>query len=476
MTTQQNPRLNFKDLMAACFNRRMLVTFVMGFSSGMPLLLTISVLQIWMRQEGVDLSTIGLMALVGLPYTLKFVWAPFLDRFTLPFLGRRRGWLLLIQLLLALSIASLGLSDPASSPWLIAFLALLVTFFSASQDIVIDAYRREHLHENELGMGSSLYVYGYRTGMLLASGGGLVLADSIGFAAVYMLMGLCMGIGMVTTLMAPEPQVAVAPPSSLKAAVVEPFKEYFTRDSAWTILLFILLYKLGDTLASAMTSPFYVDLGFSSEEIGYTVKFFGFWATLIGAFLGGALIIRLGIYRALWLFGILQMASTAGFALLAEVGYNLNMLAAVIGFENLTAGMGTAAYMAFMASLTDKRFTATQYALLTSLMGVPRTLISAPSGFLAEAVGWTEFFILCTLIALPGLWLLRHFSDWHSHTDQKEADQREPEPQNDSKNQPKPPYRSGNERSITLEELKQVTRTNPSFSKTASANIKEPQA
>lgn len=413
--TEAKSATTIKELLAVCFNRRMLITFVMGFSSGMPLLLTISVLQIWMRQEGVDLSTIGLMALVGLPYTLKFVWAPFLDRFTLPFLGRRRGWLLLIQLLLALSIASLGLSDPASSPWMIAFLALLVTFFSASQDIVIDAYRREHLQENELGMGSSLYVYGYRTGMLLASGGGLVLADSIGFAAVYMLMGLCMGIGIVTTLMAPEPRVEAPPPTSLKAAVVDPFKEYFTRDSAWTILLFILLYKLGDTLASAMTSPFYVDLGFSAEEIGYTVKLFGFWATLIGAFLGGALIIRLGIYRALWLFGFLQMASTAGFAILAEVGYNLNMLAAVIGFENLTAGMGTAAYMAFMASLTDKRFTATQYALLTSLMGIPRTLISAPSGYLAEAVGWSEFFILCTLIALPGLWLLRHMSDWHSH-------------------------------------------------------------
>ncbi|WP_051206450.1 AmpG family muropeptide MFS transporter [Oceanospirillum maris] len=409
---------NIKNSLSICFNRRMLTTFVMGFSSGMPLLLTISVLQIWMREEGVDLSTIGLMALVGLPYTLKFIWAPILDRFTLPFLGRRRGWLVLIQLLLALAIASLGLSNPVESPWTIAFLALLVTFFSASQDIVIDAYRREHLSENELGMGSSLYVYGYRTGMLLASGGGLILADSLGFATVYMLMGLCMSIGIITTLMSPEPTVTAKPPSSLKAAVVEPFKEYFTRDSAWTILLFILLYKLGDTLASAMTSPFYVDLGFSSTEIGVTVKFFGFWATLIGAFLGGALIIKLGIYRALWLFGLLQMASTAGFAVLAQTGYNMNLLAAVIGFENLTAGMGTAAYMAFMAALTDKRFTATQYALLTSLMGVPRTLISAPSGYLAEIMGWTEFFILCTLIALPGLWLLRHFSSWHSQTDQ----------------------------------------------------------
>lgn len=401
-----------------CFNTRMLITFVMGFSSGLPLLLTISVLQVWMRQEGVDLSTIGLMALVGLPYTLKFVWAPILDRFSLPLLGRRRGWLLAIQILLGLAIASIGLADPISSPWLIALLALLVTFFSASQDIVIDAYRREHLSENELGMGSSLYVYGYRTGMLLASGGGLILADSIGFASVFMLMGLCMGIGIATTLLAPEPDTPANTPKSLRDAVVEPFKEYFTRDSAWTILLFILLYKLGDTLASAMTSPFYVDMGFSSSEIGVTVKLFGFWATLIGAFLGGALIIKLGIYRSLWLFGILQMTSTAGFAVLSEVGYNMNLLAAVIGFENLTAGMGTAAYMAFMAALTDKRFTATQYALLTSLMGVPRTLISAPSGYLAEIMGWTEFFILCTVIALPGLWLLRHFSNWHSHSEQ----------------------------------------------------------
>ncbi|OPX55954.1 MFS transporter, PAT family, beta-lactamase induction signal transducer AmpG [Oceanospirillum multiglobuliferum] len=390
----------------------MLITFVMGFSSGLPLLLTISVLQIWMRQEGVDLSTIGLMALVGLPYTLKFVWAPVLDRYVLPFLGRRRGWLALIQVLLGCAIASIGLSDPISSPVTIALLAVLVTFFSASQDIVIDAYRREHLAENELGMGSSLYVYGYRTGMLLASGGGLILADSLGFPAVFMLMGLCMGIGLLTTFLAPEPDTPENLPTTLKAAVIEPFKEYFTRDSAWTILLFILLYKLGDTLASAMTSPFYVDMGFSSTEIGVTVKLFGFWATLIGAFLGGALILKLGIYRALWFFGLLQMLSTAGFAVLAEVGYHLNMLALVIGFENLTSGMGTAAYMAFMAALTDKRFTATQYALLTSLMGIPRTLISAPSGYLAEYLGWTEFFILCTLIALPGLWLLRNFAQW----------------------------------------------------------------
>lgn len=390
----------------------MLVALLMGFACGLPLLLTISVLQAWMKEEGVDLTIIGMMALVGLPYTLKFLWAPFLDRFTLPFLGRRRGWLLVAQVALIFSIAGLGSTDPGNNPWIVAFAAFLVTFFSASQDIVVDAYRREDLTDEELGLGSSLYVNGYRVGMLLASGGGLIMADYIPFSMVYMIMAACILPGVLTTLLAPEPEITFGKPKTIKDAVVDPLVEYFKRQGALWILAFILLYKIGDTMASAMTTPFYLDIGFSKTEIGTIVKLFGFWATIAGTLIGGVLMLRLGIKRSLWVFGFLQAISTACFALLARIGHSVPALSGVIAFENLSSGMGTAAYMAFMASITNKRFTATQYALLTSFMGVPRVLASAPTGFLAKNLGWGSFFIACTLIAIPGMLLLLKFAPW----------------------------------------------------------------
>jgi len=390
----------------------MLVALLMGFACGLPLLLTISVLQAWMKEEGVDLTIIGMMALVGLPYTLKFLWAPFLDRFTLPFLGRRRGWLLVAQVALIFSIAGLGSTDPGNNPWIVAFAAFLVTFFSASQDIVVDAYRREDLTDEELGLGSSLYVNGYRVGMLLASGGGLIMADYIPFSMVYMIMAACILPGVLTTLLAPEPEITFGKPKTIKEAAVDPLVEYFKRQGALWILAFILLYKIGDTMASAMTTPFYLDIGFSKTEIGTIVKLFGFWATIAGTLIGGVLMLRLGIKRSLWVFGFLQAISTACFALLARIGHSVPALSGVIAFENLSSGMGTAAYMAFMASITNKRFTATQYALLTSLMGVPRVFASAPTGFLAKNLGWGSFFIACTLIAIPGMLLLLKFAPW----------------------------------------------------------------
>lgn len=399
-------------MLATIFSGRMLVALLMGFSSGLPLLLTGSVLQAWMTDEGVDLGTIGLFALVGLPYTLKFVWAPLTDRFSVPLLGRRRGWLLGVQLLLMAAIAALGWTQPAENPLVVALVAWLVTFFSASQDIVIDAYRREALADTELGLGASLYVNGYRIGMLLASGGGLILADLMPFSAVYQLMAMGMLVGIVTTLLAPEPEIQAGLPRSLRGAVVEPFVDYFRRRHALLILLFILLYKLGDTMASHMSTPFYLDIGFSKTEIGAVVKLFGFWATVTGGMLGGIVILRTGIYRALWGFGILQALSTAGFALLALSGYSLPLLAGVIAFENLTAGMGTAAFVAFMAALTNRKFTATQYALLSSLMGIPRVIVAAPTGYFADWLGWAAFFLSCTLIAVPGLLLLTRFRDW----------------------------------------------------------------
>ena len=393
-------------LLRVLASRRMLVALVMGFASGLPLLLTISVLQAWMKEEGVDLAVIGLMALVGLPYTLKFLWAPVLDRYTIPLFGRRRGWLLIAQTALVLAIIALAATNPAQRPWVVALAAFWVTFFSASQDIVIDAYRREDLADEELGLGSSLYINGYRTGMLLASGGGLIMADHIPFSMVYLIMAACLLPGILTTLLTPEPETPKGTPQTLQEAIIQPFVEYFSRPEAIWILAFILFYKIGDTMASTMTTPFYLDIAFSKTEIGSIVKLFGFWATIAGSLAGGMIMLKVGIYRSLWLFGILQALSTAGFALLAQIGHSVPALAAVIAFENLSSGMGTAAYAAFMASITNQKFTATQYALLTSLMGIPRVVVSAGSGFMAKAMGWEGYFIFCTLIALPGLLML----------------------------------------------------------------------
>lgn len=386
----------------------MLIAALMGFASGLPLLLTGSVLQAWLRESRVDLTSIGLFALVGLPYTLKFLWSPLFDRYALPLLGRRRGWLALMQACLAVALFGLSFSHPAPGSLLgVSIAALLVAFFSASQDIVIDAYRRESLSDLELGFGSAMYVNGYRIGMLLAGGGGLMLADLMTFAQTYQLLALVMTSSILITLIAREPPLPEGRPATLAEAVILPFRDYFARNGAWLALAFILFYKLGDTLASAMTTPFYLDLGYSKTEIGAVVKLFGFWATLAGATLGGLWILRIGLGRALWWFGLGQMVSTAGFIVLASVQPTVAALASVVAIENFTGGLGTAAFVGFMGSLTDRRFTATQYALLSSLMGVPRVLASAPTGWFAQELGWPGFFLMCVLVAIPGLLLLR---------------------------------------------------------------------
>lgn len=386
----------------------MLVAALMGFASGMPLLLTGSVLQAWLKDGGVDLTSIGLFALVGLPYTLKFLWSPLFDRYSLPFFGRRRGWLALMQLCLALALLGLGMSSPSPQNLLgVSIAALLVAFFSASQDIVVDAYRRESLADIELGLGSAMYVNGYRIGMLLAGGGGLILADWLSFGQMYQLLALVMSLSILVTLLAPEPPLPLGRPRSLVEAVVLPFRDYFTRDGAWLALGFILLYKLGDTLASAMTTPFYLDIGYSKSEIGAVVKLFGFWATVAGATVGGLWVLRIGLGSALWWFGLGQMVSTFGFVVLATAQPTIAALATVVALENFTGGLGTAAFVGFMGALTDRRFTATQYALLSSFMGVPRVVASAPTGWLAQELGWSGFFLVCSLIAIPGLVLLR---------------------------------------------------------------------
>ncbi len=395
-----------KNFLRAALTPQMLVSFLMGFACGLPLLLTLTLLQARMQEAGVDLRVIGLFSLVGLPYTLKFLWAPVMDRYIPSFLGRRRGWMLVFQVLLLAAIAALGFVNPRADPALCALCAFFVTFFSASQDIVVDAYRREDLSNRELGLGSSLYVNGYRIGMLVAGSGGLILADHISFANVYLVMAGLMLIGILTTLWAREPEIAEGTPTTFREAVIGPFLEYFSRPGALLLLLFILFYKIGDQMATTMTMPFYLELGFTKTEIGTVVKLFGFWATISGGLVGGFLMLRLGIYRSLWIFGILQGISTTGFAILAHLGPSLPGLAGAVAAENFSGGMGTAAYVAFMAALTNRKFTATQYALLSSLMGVPRVLAAAPTGYAVEMLGWSPFFIFCALAAIPGLLLL----------------------------------------------------------------------
>ena len=388
--------------------KKMLVTLVMGFVSGVPLLLTITLLQAWLTDEGISKSTIGLFALVGLPYSLKFLWAPIFDKYIINALGRRRGWLLASQIALIVSIVGLGMTNPSLSAINVAILALLVTFFSASQDIVIDAYRRESLLDEEQTLGASAYVLGYRIGALAAGAGGLILADLISYQFVYMIMASIMVIGVVTTIIADEPLQA-AEPKTLKDAIIKPFTEFFDRkgfNSAVLILLFVLLYKVGDTMAHSLSTNFYLDIGFTKTEIGTVVKVFGLIATLIGAFLGGLISLRIGLYKSLIIFGIFQAVATLGFSVLASVGNYISVLMIVISLENLAAGMGYTAYLAFIANMTNKEFTATQFALMTAIMSIPRTFLSGSSGFLVEILDWQIYFIFCSLIAIPALIIL----------------------------------------------------------------------
>lgn len=409
---------SYSSVMREFLTGRMLVAALMGFSSGLPLLLTLTLLQAWLTENDLSLDAIGLFSLITLPYSFEFIAGPFIDRYTPPWLGRRRGWLFAVQLVLGASITALGMTNPHGNLTLVAVCALLVALFSALQDTVINAYRRETLADDEQGLGASMYIWGYRVGMLVASGGGLILAQYVGFQMTFAIMGLLMLPGLLTTLLAPEPDNHHPLPPNLRVAVVGPFVDFFTqRRNAVLILLFIVLYKLGDTLATTMTTPFYLQLGFTTAQIGTVVKLFGFWAVVLGGVVGGSAILRIGQYRALWWFGLLQAVSTATFACLVYTGPSLPWLAVVIAAENFTGGMGTAAFVGFMANLTNKEFTATQYALLTSLMSVPRTLLASSTGFMATSLGWAGFFITCALLAVPGLLLLTRFRDWLREAD-----------------------------------------------------------
>ena len=436
-------------------DRRVIAIAFLGFASGLPLALTFSTLTFWLKEEGLTKTAIGLFASVATPYSLKFVWAPLVDRLNLPlltaWLGRRRGWILLSQVALMLSIFALGATDPAIDAWMTAAMAVLVAFCSATQDIVIDAYRVEVLEERQYAAGAAAVVFGYRIGMLVSGAGALLLANHYEWGMVYTIMGLLVTIGMAATLLSPEPEdVDLSRTDELReqaeayldaqpgmggwfasisawlyVAAVRPLAEFMQRHGAIVILLFVVFYKFGDTLAGVMTNPFLLEMGFSKTEIAQVVKTYGLVATLAGAAAGGSLMTQVGLLRSLWICGLLQMLSNLMFAVQAGVGHSVAMLAVTIGLENFASGMGTAAFVAYLSSLCNVSYTATQYALLTSLMSVARSWLSASGGWLADQMPWASFFILTTVAAVPGLlllaWIGRSFTPDESDPDEAYA-------------------------------------------------------
>lgn len=410
------------SIISPLFTRKMAICVFTGFASGLPLYLLINLLPAWLRSEQVDLTTIGLFALIQFPYTWKFLWAPLLDRYVMPWLGRRRGWMLLTQAGLLLTIATMGGFSPQTELTMIILFSTLLAFLSATQDIALDAYRRELLSDEELGLGNSVHVNAYRVAGLVPGSLALILADHLPWSAVFMITALFMLPGMVMTLLVSEPVVGIAP-KSLRQAVVEPLHEFLDRQGwrgAVMVLAFIFFYKLGDSLCTALATPFYLDMGYSKTAIGLIAKNAGLWPAVIGGLLGGLWMVKIGINKALWLFGLVQLGSIFGFLWLASVGVQadvgpveLTRLAVVIGFEAFGVGVGTAAFVAFIARSTHPAYTATQLALFTSLAAVPRTFINAGAGWLVEAAGWTNFFLLCAVLALPGMLLLLKVAPWH---------------------------------------------------------------
>ncbi|CAN5214450.1 AmpG family muropeptide MFS transporter [soil metagenome] len=397
-------------------NRRMLICVFLGFSSGLPLFILLSLLQAWLAKSGLNVKALGLFALVQFPYIWKFLWSPLMDRFHFGSLGRRRGWMALTQAALFVAIGVMGMLDPVSEIKLIILAAVLIAFLSASQDIVIDAYRREILLDNEQGLGGAVHVNAYKVAGMVPGALSLILADIMPWQQVFWITAAFMLPGLICTLMIKEPTVYGAPPKNLREAVVLPFREFIARDGwkgALAILGFIFLYKLGDSMATALATKFYLDLGFSMTQIGAIAKTTGFWASIAGGLIGGVWMVKLGINRGLWIFGVVQAIAILGFAWLAQVGAQPLVLAAVIGFEAFGVGLGTAAFVAYIAKTTDPRYTATQYALFTSLAAVPRTLINSSVGFIVAETGWFLFFILCFILALPGMLMLPKIAPWN---------------------------------------------------------------
>ena len=386
---------------------RVAAVLVLGFSSGLPLALTGSTLQAWLTVSDIDIQTIAWFSWIGVPYLLKFLWSPIMDRFVPPFLGRRRGWMLLTQFALLAGIAAMTLAPPSESILLLGILALWVAFASASQDIVIDAYRTDVLRLHERGMGAAVGVFGYRIAMLASGGLALILADQVGWRSAYLLMAALMAVGLVTSMLAPEPETQAVPPRSLIDAVVLPLADLFSRRGAFALLALVMLYKFGDALAGTLTTAFLIrGVGFTPTDVGLVNKFLGLAALLLGALAGGVALARLSLYRALFAFGVLQAVSNLSFAWLAWAGKSYPLLVFAVAFENLASGMGTAAFVAFAMALCNSSFSATQYALLSALASLGRVLFGPVTGGLVAWMGWADFFVVTFVAALPGLWLV----------------------------------------------------------------------
>lgn len=407
-----------KTFLREVFSKKMGICLVLGFSSGLPLFLLMTLLSAWLRKSGIDLKVIGIMSLIMVPYTWKFLWAPLVDRYRLLGRGRRSGWILLTQILLVISIGSLGFLNPQLSIWAVSVVALLIALSSATQDIAVDAYRRELLSDKELGLGNSLFVNASRISSLIPGSLSLILADFMSWRLVFLITAAFMIPGIVVTLLLREKDETQAP-KTLKEAVLEPWREFFTRNGvsfAVRVMLFVCLYKIGMSMCTALATPFYIDLGYNLTTIGIVAKNIGLWCMVIGALLGGLLMLKIGINKALWLFGIVQMLSIIGFALLARSGQTSTpsvwFLSLAIGAESLGSGLATAAFVSFIATTTNRKYTATQFALLTSVSAVPRTFCNASTGYLVEALGWTNFYWLCLVISIPGLLLLLKIAPW----------------------------------------------------------------
>jgi PAT family beta-lactamase induction signal transducer AmpG len=410
-----------RDTIKTILSLKMLAMLALGFASGFPFYVVREVLKAWLTDANVDLGTIGLFSAVALPYTWKFIWSPAMDGYTPPFLGRRRGWMLITQVGLLILIAGMGQLDPTKSLKMMALVAFAIAIFSASQDIALDAFRREYLTDEELGLGTGIWMNAWRFGMFASTGTAFFLADDIGYPAVHLVLSLMMGVGIITTFLVSEPETGVAAPHTFKESVIEPFREFFGRGGAWWVLTFILLYKIGDNMAGAMNIPFILKMGFTKQEYFVIVKGIGMLALFGGAFIGGIIMLRLRIANSLWVFGVLQAVSTACFALLMIVGKNHVVLTGIVAFEFLATGLGQAAYANYMAIQTNKRFTATQYAMMTSLMAVPGTAAAAVTGYMAEFLGWSAFYIVCALAALPGMLLLMKIAPWGSSNEDIDA-------------------------------------------------------
>ena len=415
-TDSQQARARRETFREAVLNRRMLICVFTGFTSGLPLYVLFQLIPAWLRVEGVGLAEIGFFALVQFPYTWKFLWAPVMDRITLPFLGHRRGWMLVTQIALLISIGAMGFFKPDLSLWTVAYLSIAVAFFSASQDIVLDAYRRELLPDFELGIGNSIHVQAYRFSGLVPGALGLILADYFDWHIVFVIIALFMLVGIVMTLVIKEAIAEPTPTRTIRDAVIEPFREFIGRAGlrpALLVLAFLFLYKLGDNMATALQTPFFIDMGFTLTQIGVIAKTAGLIAAIVGGIVGGLIMVKLPINRALWLFGVVQIVSILGFALLSEIGRNPWMLGVAVAFEYLGVGLGSAALVAFMARTTNPAFAATQLALFTALASVPRVFANAVTGVIVEQIGWTNFFLLCTMMAIPGMLLLVKVAPWH---------------------------------------------------------------